>query len=397
MNLDEMTLPMVEERLTALDIEVRSFTEAAQVEAATTEKKQLLERKRELLDLEQRKQAALDLNAGKAPEKTIETRKVDKKMDFADMTRHEVIATPEYRSMFYKRLLGQGLNEVEKRAEMAVSDVTGVIPVAASNRIFDLVKQYAPLLDEVTLLRVPGPVRFGVEKTNTAAAIHTENAAISPSADSMNYVTLNGYEIMKILRISKTVALQSIDAFEGWLINYLARGIGKEVGRLMIYGSGVSMPKGIDYASGAAWADTTDAVNWDTTHPTPAELLEQVSYLKGGYHNGAKWLMNAQTLWGTIAPYQVNSNYNLFNPDYTRLFGYPILLDDNVAAGDLFFGNFRESIVANMSEDINVARSSESGFLANAFDFRGTCIFDCTITHEGEGVTKGADNIAVDA
>lgn len=397
MNLDEMTLRDVEERLAALDEEVRSFTEAEDVEKATEEKKGLLERKSELKDLEARKKTALELNQGKAPEKTIEERKADTKMDFKDMSRHEVISTPEYRSMFYKRLLGLGLTDVEKRAEMAVSDVPGVIPVASSNRIFDLVKQHAPLLDEVTLLRVPGPVKFGVEATNNDATIHTENAAITPAADKMTYVQLNAFEIVKVLRISKTVARQSIAAFEDWLVGYLARSIGKAVGKYMIYGSGSSQPKGIDYSSGAAWTDNTDATQWAGASPTAAEIVEQVSRLEGGYHNGAKWLMNAQTFWANVVPAQVDSNYKLLTPDYTRLLGYPILFDDNVAAGDMFFGNFRESIVANMSEDIAVERSSESGFLANAFDFRGSCIFDCVPTHEGKGIVKGAAALTVGA
>ena len=42
MYLKEMNLQQVEERLTALDIEVRSFTEVADVEKATEEKKLLL-------------------------------------------------------------------------------------------------------------------------------------------------------------------------------------------------------------------------------------------------------------------------------------------------------------------------------------------------------------------
>jgi len=62
MDLKEMNLQQVEERLTALDIEVRSFTEVADVEKATEEKKGLLERKAELVDLEQRKKTALELN-----------------------------------------------------------------------------------------------------------------------------------------------------------------------------------------------------------------------------------------------------------------------------------------------------------------------------------------------
>lgn len=397
MNLDELNLQQVEERLAALDEEVRAASDLEAIEKAAEEKKQLLTRRAELRDLEARKQTALDLNEGAMPDKTIETRKADKKMDFKDMSRHEVIATPEYRSMFYKRLLGLGLSDVEKRAEMAVSDVTGVIPVASSNRIFDLVKQHAPLLNEITLLRVPGPVKFGVELTNNAAAIHTENATITPAADSMTYVQLNAYEIVKVLRISKTVARQSISAFESWLVEYLARSIGKAVGNYMIYGSGSSQPKGIDYSSGASWTDNTDATQWAGASPTAAELVEQVGRLEGGYHNGAKWLMNAMTFWSNIVPSQVDSNYKLLTPDYDRLLGYPILFDDNVAAGDVFFGNYRESIVANMSEDIAVERSSESGFLANAYDFRGSCIFDCVPTHEAKGIVKGAANLTVGA
>jgi HK97 family phage major capsid protein len=81
MSLDEMNLQNVEERLAALDEEVRSFSKAEDVEKATEEKKGLLTRKAELKDLEQRKQTALELNEGKAPEKKIETRKEEPQMD----------------------------------------------------------------------------------------------------------------------------------------------------------------------------------------------------------------------------------------------------------------------------------------------------------------------------
>ena len=268
--------------------------------------------------------------------------------------------------------------------------MVGVIPVASSSRIFDLVRQYAPLLDEVTLLRVPGPVKFGVENTNTAAALHTETTTLTPAADDMTYVQLNAFEIAKVLRISKTVALQSIDAFESWLVAYLARGIAKKVGSYLIYGSGSGQPKGIDYMN--TWSDASNAVDWAGAAPLIDELVEQVSYLKGGYHNGAKWLVNAQTFWGKIVAVQNDSKYKLLNPEYNRMLGYPILFDDNVAAGDLFFGNFREGMVANFSQDIKVERSSESGFLSMAYDFLGSTIFDCTVTHT-EGFVKGANDL----
>ncbi len=391
MNLDELNLVQVEERLAALDEEVRAASDMEAIEKAAEEKKQLLVRKAELVDLEKRKQTALDLNEGKIESKPFEIRKEEKKMNFEFMTPQEIRATPEYRSAFYKTLLGHKLNDVEKRVnEINTTDVVGVIPVSSSSRIFDLVRQYAPLLDEVTLLRVPGPVKFGVENTNTAAALHTETTTLTPAADDMTYVQLNAFEIAKVLRISKTVALQSIDAFESWLVAYLARGIAKKVGSYLIYGSGSGQPKGIDYMN--TWSDASNAVDWAGAAPLIDELVEQVSYLKGGYHNGAKWLVNAQTFWGKIVAVQNDSKYKLLNPEYNRMLGYPILFDDNVAAGDLFFGNFREGMVANFSQDIKVERSSESGFLSMAYDFLGSTIFDCTVTHT-EGFVKGANDL----
>ena len=54
------------------------------------------------------------------------------------------------------------------------------------------------MLNEVTLLQVKGAVKFVVEGTNNDAAIHTENAAITPAADTLTTVTLSGYELSLI-------------------------------------------------------------------------------------------------------------------------------------------------------------------------------------------------------
>jgi HK97 family phage major capsid protein len=391
--LDEMNLAEVVERLAALDEEVRSAGDVETVEKAIAEKTELLNRKAELDEIESRKTIALGITAG-AKVKTIETRK-ENKMEFdVNMTPEEVRATPEYRSAFYKGLMGKPLTEVEKRSnEMATTDAAGVIPTAALGQIFEKVKVYAPLLERCTLLRIPGPVTFAVEGTNTAAAKHTQNAGISPSADVLTQVTLNAYEIMKILRISATLSRQSVAGFEGWLVDYLAKGIGREIGRLMIYGDGSSNPKGIDYMD--TWADGSNAVDWAGASPTTTELIETVSYLKAGYHQDAIWIMNGKTFWNRIAAIQDNSKYKILTDDYKRILGYPVFLDDNAADDDMFFGS-PSTLVANLSDEIKVARSMESGFLSNATDYRGTCIFDCTLAHK-EGWIKSAPTLNVGA
>ena len=145
MNLDEMNLEAVVGELAKLDEEVRNATDAEFVIKAAETKKDLLTRKNELEDLEQRKQAALDITVQKVEPVIIETRK-ETKMDFEKMTPEEIRATEEYRNAFLKSLQGRKLNDVEKRTnEMASTDAVGVIPTMTQERIFNKLKEYAPL------------------------------------------------------------------------------------------------------------------------------------------------------------------------------------------------------------------------------------------------------------
>lgn len=395
MNIEEMNLEQVTARLAELDEEVRAAQDVDTVNKAAEIKKELLARQAELQDLEQRKQTALDISSGLIIPKTIDVRKDENKpMNFENMRPEEIRGTEEYRSAFLKSLQGKPLNDMEKRAnEMASTDVAGVIPTMTQQKIFSKLSQYAPLLTEITLLQVPGNVTFAIEGTNNAAAKHAENDLVSPAADKMVSVSLAGYEIIKVLRISKTVQAMAINAFEGWLVDILGKNIAAKIGEYIVYGTGSSEPKGIDYAN--SWTDGTNAVDWASTSPTPAELVELVSYLKGGYHRNAKFLMNSKTFWSKIVAVQDNSKYKILTDDYRRLLGYPILLDDNVADDDIFFGDF-SYVVGNLSQNITVDRSAESGFLYNSIDYRGSAIFDCDIAL-GEAFVKSAPALTAGA
>lgn len=388
MNLDEMNLQQVEERLAALDVEVREATEAEAVEKAAEEKKGLLTRKAELVDLEQRKKTALELTAGeKQPDHIIEIRKDEKKMDFAKMTLEERVATPEYRDLWLSKLLGK---DIEKRAnEMGITEVGAVVPTITQERIFNKLRDYVPLLNEITLLQVPGNVSFVVEGVKNEAALHAENTLITPAADTMVKVTLAGYEIVKVLRISATIQAMSINSFEGWLAENLAEGIAEKIGALIIYGDGDSKPTGINKA--ATWADGTNAVDWATDNTvTTAELIELVGYLKPGYHRRAKFLMNHKTYWNIVSK-QEDQKFKIMTPDWKRLLGYEILLDDRVNDFNIFFGDFKK-VVGNLAQNVEVKRSEASGFLNNAVDFRGTAIFDCKVA-VGEAFVKAGNTL----
>ncbi len=58
------------------------------------------------------------------------------------------------------------------------------------------------------------------------------------------------------------------------------------------------------------------------------------------------------------------------------IMGYPVMLSDSVAEHDVYLGNFRY-LVGNLSQNITVDSSAESGFRNNSIDFRGSAMFDC--------------------
>lgn len=375
-------LKEIEERLSAIKIEID--TDGADLDALENEITTLTEERKSINEKIEKRQQLVDSIVNLPEENIIKNFKEERKLNFKEMTLQERIATPEYRDLWLARLMGK---EIEKREnEMGITEVGDTIPTLTQERIFNKLREYAPLLNEITLLQVPGNVTFVVEGTKNDAAIHSENALITPAADTMVKVTLGGYEIVKVLRISATIKAMSINAFETWLVDNLAESIADKIGEYIIYGDGDGEPKGID--SAAIYTDGTNAVDWATDNTvTTAELIELVGYLKPGYHRRAKFLMNHKTFWAIVSK-QENQKFSIMTPDYKRLLGYEMILDDRVDDYDIFFGDFKK-IVGNLSQNIIVDRSAESGFLNNAIDFRGTAIFDCDIATSEAFVKAG--------
>lgn len=324
-----------------------------------------------------------------------ETRKIEKPMEVDNMdttfeTRMNNIATQEYRDIWLKRMLGKPMNEVEQRS-IAATDVAGTIPEMTSDRIFNKIREIAPLLNEVTLLQVAGNVQFAVEGVNNAAGLHTENAELTAQEDTLVTVKLGGFEIAKLVRISQTVKTMSINAFEAWLVELLAENIATAIENLLINGTGSSQPKGVEYAG--TWVDDTNAVDWNAASPTYAELTKTMGLLKGGYARKAKWLMNHKTFWTNVQAIRDDGKAPIvkeMNGKYYIL-GKEVLFSDYVNDSVIYLGDFKK-MVANLSQGMTVAASEHSGFVHNAVDYRGTAIFDCTVA-VGEAFVKSAASL----
>lgn len=294
-----------------------------------------------------------------------------------------------YRTAFIKRLMGKELTEVEQRAfTSAVGSAAAVIPEYTENLIVTKLKEIAPLMDEITLLQIAGSVKFAVEGSVADAAVHTENATITPATDTLVSVTLAGYEIVKLVRISATVKTMSVNAFETWLAEMLAEKIAEVIENQIINGSGTNEPAGIESLT---FVDGTNGVDYAGAKPTAAEIMKLVGLLASRHARRAKFVMHRSTLWNDIMPLRDDAKAPICKEDGRGgfvIFGYPVRFSDYATKGNVYFGNLK-AIVGNLAQGIEVASSAESGFTSNSVDYRGTAIFDCKVS-DGAAFVKGA-------
>ncbi len=366
----------IEKRLKEIDdrkLEIRQLLEGDAETDLDVVEKELSELEAEAKELRSKKEIAEKIQTGEAEVRKIKKPEVE--------TMDNITATKEYRSAFFKRLLGKPLTEIEERAyTSADQSAYAVIPVETANMIFEKMKKVAPMLNQITLLRVAENVKFAIEGTRNVAAIHTENEDITPATDTLTYVTLAGYEYAKVIRISKTVATMAIDAFETWLVNMLAEDIARAIEDDIINGTDSNEPKGVEKANtwttGTLISVAASALDFDN-------IMDLIALLPNGYMSNAKFLCNSRMFYGRLAKIKDAEGSPIYVRDMEsgvgfRIMGFPVILSDYVANNTAYFGDFTK-VIGNLSQDITVESSTQSGFLANAIDFRGTAIFDCDI------------------
>jgi HK97 family phage major capsid protein len=363
-----MKLQEIEERLSAIKSELE--TEGADITALSAETDKLLEERTVI-------------------KKEIETRKADLAQALAVKEEGEPIVkeqevrtygveSAEYRAAFLKQVRGLELSEVEQRAFTSAANSAGAaIPTQTANEILKKMKQYAPLLDEITLLQVAGNVTFAVENSIADATKHTENSSISASADTLTSITLGSYEVVKLVQVSKTVATMSIDAFESWLVDMLAQKVSAKITRYLISGTGSSEPTGI----GSITYNTTNSVTVASTASlTDANVQSVIGLLPGSFDANAKWLMSKKTLFTDFMGLQNKAKNDIVINEGSKYFvyGYPVMIDEDIPLHDAYLGDLK-NVVGNLSEVINIV----SGFdiNTNSYKYLGTAMFDSKIAN----------------
>lgn len=357
---------------------ILSGEDECNVDELTTEVRSLQTQKTEIDGREKRAAIAAELEAGTIiPDKII--KQEERKMEFLKET---VLATEEYRSAYLKNMQGKALNETEQRAySTAATEGAEVVPTITANKIMAKVFVIAPVLAHMTnLFHVPGNLSFAIEGDNAAAAIHTENEAITPASDTLAAISLAAYEVTKALRLSRTVSAMSVSAFEGFIVQLLADNMAKKLESLVFIGAGGTEATGLIKAGAGAAGVYTAGADQVTVATLTAVVEKDVLDFYGmvGNYANVKSYMSKLTFLTYFYPLMnVGKNISVkFVNNQFYIMDAPVFFTNTLALGTAYMADMGQ-FVGNFADDINIRKSMESGFLNNSIDYLAVCAFDC--------------------
>lgn len=367
------------QELAARKLEIRSLLETDEKAELETLEKELRAIEAELETLEKRKKAidAIGNDPATSVVSTITQRAITE-------TQNEIEDRNEklYRSAWLKSLQGKELAETEKRAfSTASGSALSAIPTATANEIMRKIYEVAPIVERIRMFKVPGNLKVPVEGEIGDAAIHTENAAITATTDTLVDVSLTGYEIVKLVKASRASKEMTIDAFESYIVQIVAESIARRIEKYIFLGTGSSQPGGVAQGgkgTNGAYANGTDQLTIAAaTDVTEADIVSLYSMLGSGYEREAIWTMSKITFFSYFYQFMNKSKNNVveFANGKYYIMGVEVYFTGSLTKGVAYLGNFRY-IIGNFAQDINVVSSEHSGLSTNSIDYLGACLFD---------------------
>lgn len=367
MNIAEMNFEELETRRKELisELDVPEITEqrVAEIESETAA---IAARKEELRTAEaNRKEVAEAIADGE-----IEVRKIKEKGEIT--MEKEIIynaASEEYRRAWLKTLavrktmageekLFGDLTEEERGAFTHTTANSGsVVPTAVMNRIVELVRSMAPMYEDASkssMIQGFGiPRHTGISQGDAAST--NEGAANDDEQDTFDLLPITGVEIKKHVVISRKMKWQSIDAFEDWVVDHIAKriAVAKE-------------SRIITQLNDATYGIDSDNIITGTTASPVNYTDDQVrAVLSLITEPGAiVWYANQKTIYSGLTAIKDQVGRPLFLDAVTsddplvkgRIYGGLVKQDENLA-DDVVYVGVPKAILANNFEDLFIQNS----------------------------------------
>lgn len=307
----------------------------------------------------------------------------------------DVAATPEYRSAFYKTLMGRKLTDNEQAAFNAVveqradaystsSEVAAVIPTQTYNQIISKARTMGGLLAEARAFHMPTKISIPIATPTANASWHTEGATVDTTEPSITNITFDGYEILKIFSISVKVKAMTINAFESYLADELTACVMGTINAALVSGTGSGQGSGLETIT---WVETAGSTQnaVEVAHGSDvaySDVVATAALLKRGYAQGAKWAMNNKTLYTVFYGMVDDNGRPVFiadpkNEGVGKILGFDVVIDDNIDDDAAYLGNYSKYLGYNLPMGITLDSSKDSSFKSGRIDYRAMAIADC--------------------
>lgn len=305
--------------------------------------------------------------------------------------REDMAASPEYRSAFYKHLMGRELTEAERVAFKSVnvehrasefntlSNAAAVIPTTTLDEILVKARKQGGLMSVARAFSVPSNISIPVATPGAAAQWHVEGAEVESGKASTVPVKFEGFELMRVLSLSAATQSMSISAFESYLVDELNASITSALAAAMIDGTGEGQATGI--ITGITWTENTNLLTVGADTPLGfTDILDCISMLPRGYGKDAKFVMSNRTLYRDVYGIADEVNRPVYLADMTaegkgRVLGFDVVIDDFLDDHEILFGDFRY-FGYNLPCGIALDVSRESSFKSGLIDYRALAIAD---------------------
>lgn len=313
----------------------------------------------------------------------------------------DVYESAEYRSAFFKSLLGQELTQTEQAAFTraqgenraasfnSTTNSAAIIPTQTLNEVVRKARTMGGLMGVCRSFNMPSKIAIPVGTPADKAAWHTEGTAVDGVQHIPTTVSFGAYEIIKIFSISVAARKMSISAFENYLTEELAACVMETIADSLVNGTGTSQGTGILNTAG------TVSANYTAAGATYKDIVAVIPKLKRGYAAGAKWAMNNATLYNQIYGLVDSNKRPIFiadpkNESIGKILGFEVVVDDNIPDGTMIFGNF-QYMGYNMVDGIAVEVSTQSSFKSGLIDYRAMAVADtkCIVPEAFVIVTAG--------
>lgn len=310
-----------------------------------------------------------------------------------EVPKENIFGSNEYRSAFFKTMLGQKLSDVEQRTfnrAMEQQDIehradsfasssnsSAVLPEQTLNEVIKKARTQGGLIAHVRNFNMPTKIRIPIGTPTDRAMWHTEGEYVEAEKPDTAFVQFEGNEILKVFSISVKAKTMSISAFESYLVEELTNAVVETIDYALINGTGVNQGEGI--LTGITW----NAANSFDMTGAYTDFTKALALLKRGYSAGAKFAMSNATLYNTVYSVMDNNNRPIFitdaqNETVGHILGKEVIIDDNIEDGTIILGDFNY-MGYNLPQGVMLEQSRESSFRSGLVDYRAMAIADTRV------------------